>query len=340
MKAPRLLPVVIAATSALLLLKGIGLMTSGGYVLVGTQQAQAAGAAPAADHGAAASGGDPTMELPPEHTLEDSSPTLTDESPVLALGGEEASGGHGATPAASGDHSEPAADHAEALPPDPAASAPEDILQAACAPTDSSAAAEGGDHGGEPAAEAPTLRDCIPVPLNAYGDALAMELNESGQLVPVEGNPSSADDILTRLGERRDTLDEREKELEMRLALIEAAEKRLEERTAALKVLEARVNALVEEKKSDEKEQFAGIVAMYETMKPKEAAAIFDTLDTQMLVRVARAMNPRKVAPILARMEPMKAKALTSGLAREEAEPTLDAAAVEDLANLPQIIGQ
>jgi flagellar motility protein MotE (MotC chaperone) len=340
MKAPRLLPVVIAATSALLLLKGVGLMTSGGYVLVGAQQAQAAGAAPAAGHGGATSGGDPTMELPPEHTLEDSSPTLTDASPVLALGGEAAAGGHGAAPEGSGEHGAPE-DHAEALPPDPAASAPEDILQAACPPTDSTAAAaEGGGHGGAAPAEAPAALDCVPVPLNENGDALAMELNAEGQLVPVEGDASSTGDIVTRLGERRDTLDAREQELDMRLALIEAAEKRLEERTAALKALEARVNALVEEKKSDEKEQFAGIVAMYETMKPKEAAVIFDTLDTQMLVRVVRAMNPRKVAPILARMEPMKAKALTSGLAREEAEPTPDAAAVEDLANLPQIIGQ
>ncbi len=48
MKTPRLLPVVIAATTALLLFKGIGLVTSGGYVLVGTQAAQAASGAPAA----------------------------------------------------------------------------------------------------------------------------------------------------------------------------------------------------------------------------------------------------------------------------------------------------
>ena len=33
---PRLLPVVIAATAALLLFKGIGLITQGGYALVGT----------------------------------------------------------------------------------------------------------------------------------------------------------------------------------------------------------------------------------------------------------------------------------------------------------------
>lgn len=180
----------------------------------------------------------------------------------------------------------------------------------------------------------------MPVPLNEHGDAVAMEVNSEGMLVPVSGDTASQGALVTRLGERRDELDARENELEMRLALVEAAEKRIEERTAALKALEARISALVEERKSDEQDQFGGIVAMYETMKPKEAAVIFDALDTQMLVRVARAMNPRKMAPILARMEPMKAKALTTGLAREDSEPTMDANTVEDLANLPQIVGQ
>lgn len=150
---------------------------------------------------------------------------------------------------------------------------------------------------------------------------------------------SSEAQLLGRLGERRDTLDSREKELEMRMALVEAAEKRLDERTATLKAIEAKINALVDEKKSTEKEQFAGIVAMYETMKAKEAATIFNQLDMPVLIRVAQAMNPRKMAPILARMDPLKAKQLTSGLAFEEAEPSLDVA-VEDLNTLPQIVGQ
>ena len=79
---------------------------------------------------------------------------------------------------------------------------------------------------------------------------------------------------------------------------------------------------------------------MYETMKPQEAATLFNALDNDVLLRVARAMNPRKMAPILARMDPTKAKTLTAGLAREEAEPTANVGAIEDLASLPQIVGQ
>ncbi|WP_055049391.1 MotE family protein [Devosia sp. A16] len=331
MKTPRLLPVVIAATTALLLFKGIGLVTTGGYVLVGTGSAVAAGeggghGAPAA---APAAGVDPTMALPPDATMADTSPTLADQAPVLPLGQEAGTGSHGA------EASSPQAG---------AAAAPEQGIQqvaepaaTACAPA--AAASPEAGHGAASAEAAAVGGLGCPPAVSAQGDALPMEVNSAGVLAPIDGNGGSEAELLDRLGERRDALDAREKELEMRMALVEAAEKRLDERTATLKAIETKINALVDERKSAEKEQFAGIVAMYETMKPKEAATIFNQLDLPVLMRVAQAMNPRKMAPILAKMDPLKAKSLTSGLAAEEAEPALDAP-VEDLASLPQIVGQ
>jgi flagellar motility protein MotE (MotC chaperone) len=235
-------------------------------------------------------------------------------------------GGHGAEPAA-----EPPG---EAAPAEEHAPAP---IEVACAPQAAAEPAAG--HGEAPAAaDVAPLVDCPPS-VNEHGDALPMELNSAGVLAPMEGEGGSESELLGRLGERRDSLDAREKELEMRMALVEAAEKRLDERTATLKAIEAKINALVDEKKAAENEQFASIVAMYETMKAKEAATIFNQLDMPVLMRVARAMNPRKMAPVLARMDPMKAKSLTAGLAAEQPEPSLDTP-VEDLASLPQIVGQ
>ena len=65
----------------------------------------------------------------------------------------------------------------------------------------------------------------------------------------------------------------------LRLQLVEAAEAQLEERAAALAAVEARINALVDQQKAVEDGQFAAIISMYETMKPGEAAAIFNDLD-------------------------------------------------------------
>ncbi|WP_423067565.1 MotE family protein [Devosia sp. CN2-171] len=342
MKTPRLLPVVIAAATALLLFKGFGLVTDGGYVLSGTTQAVAAGGG--GEHAAPATAGtavDPTMDLPAEATMADTSPTLEDKSPVLPLEAEGTA--HGVPAAEEGHGEETAVAEAEpAVPEDPVTVDDDYQLQAACppeAPTLAEAGAEQSEVPADAAAKAPKP-NCIPIPVNEHGDAIPLEVNSDGKLAPVAADEGSAAELTGRLGERRADLDAREKELDMRLALVEAAEKRIEERTAVLKSLEAQINALVEEKKSDEKEQFVGIVAMYETMKPKEAATIFNALDNEVLLRVARAMSPRKMAPILAKMDPMKAKTLTAGLARQEAEPTAAPGTVEDLASLPQIVGQ
>ncbi len=333
MKTPRLLPVVIAAATALLLFKGIGLLTTGGYVLTGAGSAVAAGGGGGKAGSAAekAADADPTMALPPDTTMADTSPMLSDAAPVLQLepeGAAEAGGkGEEAT-------NEAPAEEAPAAEPAPAP------IEVACAPDAAAgpAAAEGEASAEAASAESAPLVECPPA-VNEYGDALPMEMNSAGVLAPMEGDGGSESELLGRLGERRDSLDAREKELEMRMALVEAAEKRLDERTETLKAIEAKINALVDEKKATENEQFASIVAMYETMKPKEAATIFNQLDMSVLMRVAKAMNPRKMAPILARMDPMKAKSLTAGLATEQPEPALDTP-VEDLASLPQIVGQ
>ena len=58
MKSIRLLPVVIFAALALLLFKGIGLLTTGGYVLIGTARSLAATARARADGGGTGCGDD------------------------------------------------------------------------------------------------------------------------------------------------------------------------------------------------------------------------------------------------------------------------------------------
>ena len=54
---------------------------------------------------------------------------------------------------------------------------------------------------------------------------------------------------------------------------------------------------------------------MYENMKAKEAAKIFDRLDMKILVDVASQINPRRMSDILAQMTPEAAERLTVELA-------------------------
>jgi flagellar motility protein MotE (MotC chaperone) len=326
----RLLPIVICAALALLLFKGIGLVTNGGYVLTGAAVAQAAGGG---GHGGGESeaSNDATMALPVEPTLTDTSPTLDDGAPTLPLNGKGAAegAGHGAEgeePADEGAHKEEG-EHGDTA--SPAATECPTIGERP------SPEAAGGEH---PAAG---QGDCPVDPgVNAAGDTLPVVTDGAGNVVPMGSDDAGAEQaVLERLGARREALDSREAELDMRLALVEAAEKRIAERTAALEALETRINALVAEKKTVDESQFASIVAMYETMKPKEAALIFDQLEMPILLRVASAMSPRKMAPIMAKMEPEKAKDLTANMAVEQVQAEIEIGP-EDLGALPQIVGQ
>lgn len=178
-------------------------------------------------------------------------------------------------------------------------------------------------------------------PTNAHGDALPVTKDANGKIVPLdvaEGDNSEAA-LLQRLGDRRAALDKREADLAMRESLVVAAEQKLDERTKQLQDLETKVAALVDEKQAAEDAGFKGIVAMYEQMKPKDAAKIFDTLNINVLLKIARAMNPRKVSPILAAMSSTPAQALTTALAMTDAPTDVAQAGGENLNALPQIVG-
>ena len=97
----------------------------------------------------------------------------------------------------------------------------------------------------------------------------------------------------------------------MRESLIKAAEKRLEGKVSELKQIQSRINVAANKKEETEAARFKGLVAMYENMRAKDAARIFDRLDLKILVEVASHINPRRMADILANMSPEAAEKLT-----------------------------
>lgn len=134
----------------------------------------------------------------------------------------------------------------------------------------------------------------------------------------VNPNQSSRSELalLERLARRREKLAEREKELEMRDALLKAAEKRLQERVNELKDLEKSIQKASRLRREEKQEDLGKLVAMYQSMKPKQAAKIFEVLDSDMLVEVAKIMKPRKLAAIMGQMKPSAASALSVAIAR------------------------
>jgi flagellar motility protein MotE (MotC chaperone) len=156
----------------------------------------------------------------------------------------------------------------------------------------------------------------------------------AGTLIPVDGgrmlSPAERA-LLERLGERRAELEAGAKELEMRESVVLGAEKRLEGRVAQLKQIEAQINDVVRAKDESEATRIKNLITMYENMKPKDAARVFDRLDLRILVEVATQINPRRMSDILAQMSPEAAERLTVELAtRAKDRPP---------AELPKIVG-
>ena len=133
-------------------------------------------------------------------------------------------------------------------------------------------------------------------------------------------------DLLQQLADRRETLDARQRELEVREGLLNAAESRIDKKIEELKTLESTINELVAEYDQQQVTKIKSLVKIYENMKPKDAARIFEELDMDTLLLVAERMKERSLAPVLAAMNPAKARDVTVDLARRRQLPQAAAA--------------
>jgi flagellar motility protein MotE (MotC chaperone) len=157
-----------------------------------------------------------------------------------------------------------------------------------------------------------------------------------GAMIPTDGMPSGAERaILERLQQRRQELDSRSRELDIRESLIQGAEKRMEARLTELKETEERIKVETQEKNDADAARLKGLITMYENMKPRDAAKIFNGLDSGVLLQVASAMNPRTMAEIMGQMSAEVAQRLTVELASKAQQAR--ASGPEDL---PKIEGQ
>ena len=128
-------------------------------------------------------------------------------------------------------------------------------------------------------------------------------------------------DVLQRLAKRRTELDERARALELREGILKAAEQRMDQKIEELKKIQAAVEDLVRKRDAEHEEKIQSLVKIYETMKPKDAARIFEQLDLPILLDVIERMREAKTAPIMASMDPAKAKGVTAALAERKELP-------------------
>jgi flagellar motility protein MotE (MotC chaperone) len=160
----------------------------------------------------------------------------------------------------------------------------------------------------------------------------AMLLAPEPEAGPAEAPPAVADaaaaapscpttvqgleDVAADLMQRRETIAAREGRLDLREAALAEAESQLARRADELDQLRRQLQEQLGKLGGDDDARIAQLVKVYETMKPKQAAEVFDRLDLELLTRVASRMREVKMAAVLAAMDPEKARKVTVELAR------------------------
>lgn len=127
--------------------------------------------------------------------------------------------------------------------------------------------------------------------------------------------------LYKQLSGRRAQLDKRAAELDSREALIRVAEERVDQKMKELETLRGQLQSLLGQANAAQQTQLENLVKIYETMKPKEAAKIFETLDMPILLGVVQRMKPARTAAVMAEMNPQKAKDITTALTRQNQLP-------------------
>ncbi len=133
--------------------------------------------------------------------------------------------------------------------------------------------------------------------------------------------------VIQSLSGRRVELDAREEELATMLPLLIAAEQKLDARIAELNAVKGEVEGMLGQLDEKEQAEVDRLVQVYSAMRPRDAAAVFTTLDKEVRLDVAAAMRPRALAAIMAQMPPAAARELTEQLAGRNTRPDLEARA-------------
>jgi flagellar motility protein MotE (MotC chaperone) len=159
-----------------------------------------------------------------------------------------------------------------------------------------------------------------PRPKPTAGNAPAAAERKPAASPPApEGPPPVSESeraLLQDLRQRRAQLDTRAETVASHEAVIAAAEQKISARVGELQALQKKLEGLDAAQKQKEEAGWQGLVKVYEVMKPKDAATIFNDLQMPVLLQVLDRMKEAKAAAVMAAMNPDKARDVTAELAQ------------------------
>ncbi len=161
---------------------------------------------------------------------------------------------------------------------------------------------------------------------DGVGRALASEPAAAEPSAATAGPDPSAEigQVLAALKQREDQVATRESrlaDLEQNLALARSS---VDARLAELEAAEKRLATTIAMADSAADEDISKLVAVYEAMKPKEAARLFEQMDPSFAAGLLGRMQPDAAAAVLAGVDPAKAYTISVVLAGRNAAAPAD----------------
>jgi flagellar motility protein MotE (MotC chaperone) len=284
---PRLIPSVILAATVLLGLKVSDIFAVGGHAL------------------AQAPSSNQATGVPLDLTSQANASKVPSPTPAAGKAQD--------TPAA-----KPAAPNAPAQQP---AAAPQAAPKQA--PPQQQAAAPQQQAAAPPSADAAKAAPPAPTPSDdAAKAAPSADGAKPGMKDPLLLSPAEIE-VLQELSQRRTQLDKRAADIDQQQVVLQAAEKRIDEKIAKLQELQKSIQVSVDKQNAADDARTQSLVKIYETMKAADAAQILSQLDMPILLQMLGHMKEAKTAPILAAMDPAKAEAITTAMAKRQNPPSV-----------------
>ncbi len=125
--------------------------------------------------------------------------------------------------------------------------------------------------------------------------------------------------LITALSERETQVAEREKQLEMRMRALSVADAEIEKRMLSLTDSENSLRATLALADEASEKDIIRLVSVYESMKPKGAAALFEEMEPGFAAGFLGRMRPDAAAGVLAGMSPQAAYSISVILAGRNA---------------------
>lgn len=156
----------------------------------------------------------------------------------------------------------------------------------------------------------------IPAPSVELPSAQNIQLDNQGLTLRLDFMNLTPQDIkvLESLFDYREKLKQKAKEVIQHEDQLKIVESRIQQQLVELKRIQGEIKALLDTHDEQEEKKLVLMVKIYESMKPDQAAQIFNTLPEERVLALLKRMREAKSAAIMANMNPSQASYLTDKL--------------------------